>query len=157
MAFVAAGDAQVYEWHDGEGRHFSDSLETIPREYRDRAQLLIKGSTPGPVAAAPPPTPVEAESGDETASRFADGWDLGFDAGWAAGFQAASEQQLICTTEPQVIVLQSAPPVTLTVPRYDTIGGYYSSPLAGTVTAPFDGGRSRGLTRREQMQRLQGR
>lgn len=148
--------ADVYEWSDGGGRHFSDSLEVIPKEFRDQARLLVREPSPGPAPAAPPPTPEAAETEDESAMSFTAGWDRGFEAGWAAGFQAAAEQQPVCTTEPEVIVLESAP-VPVPIPRYDTVGGYYLSPYAGTVTAPFDGGRSRGLTRREQMQRLQGR
>jgi hypothetical protein len=147
--------AEVYEWSDANGRHYSDSLEAIPKDLRPQARLMIKETSPAPAA---PPTPVSAATNEpEEPTTFASGWDSGFEAGWAAGFQAASNQQPVCTAEPEIIVLQSAPPVTLTEPRYSSYGGYYVSPYEGTVTQPFDGGRSFGLTRREQMQRLQGR
>jgi hypothetical protein len=148
--------ADIYQWEDATGRHFADSLETIPESVRGQARLIVKEVSPAPAAPTPRTGAAEQEE-EEVPTSFASGWDRGFEAGWQAGYQAGSAEQPVCTTEPEVIVLQSAPPVTLNVPRYDPTGAYYSSPYVGTVTVPFDHGRSRGLTRRERMQRLQGR
>jgi hypothetical protein len=148
--------AEIYEWDDGNGRHYADSLEAIPKDSRAQARLVVKEEPPAP--APPEPATDQAAQREEQASNsFASGWDTGFEAGWQAGLQAAVAEQPECPIEPEVVVLQSAPPVTLNVPAYDPTGAFYRSPYAGTVTVPFDGGRSFGLTRREQMQRLQGR
>lgn len=163
MLLIARSDlasAEIYEWDDGNGRHFADSLEAIPKDYRAQARLIVKEGNSAPAPPAPAPAPAvdtAAEREEQANTAFASGWDTGFEAGWAAGVQAAAAEQPECPIEPQVIVLQSAPPVTLNVPAYDPTGAFYRSPYAGTVTVPFDGGRSFGLTRREQMQRLQGR
>lgn len=156
IACTAGARAEIYEWEDAQGRHYADSLELIPKEARPNARLMIKEG-PSPAAAANTPTPGMQSTEEEVETEFAAGWDRGFEAGWAAGFQAARDEQPVCPTEPEVIVLQSAPPITWNVPRYDPTGAYYRSPYVGSVTVPFDQGRSRGLTRREQMQRLQGR
>lgn len=146
--------AEIYEWSDSNGRHFADSLETIPKDARPQARLVVK--EPAPAPAEPAPAPDEAAPRADTENAFASGWDTGFEAGWAAALQAAAAQQPECRVEPEVIVLQSQPPV-LNFPAYDPTGASYQTPYAGTVSVPFDHGRSRGLTRREQMQRLQGR
>ncbi len=96
-----------------------------------------------------------------------------FDSGWARGFQAGLEQcRSICPTEQPVYVLPPPPyipaappyipaappydPYLSGVPLYDPYGEYYVSPYQGTVTAPFDGGRSRGMTLRQQQQERRG-
>jgi hypothetical protein len=156
IAASSLAAAEIYEWDDSNGRHFSDSLEAIPKDSRAQARLVVKeeASAPAPPAPATDPSAVREE---DASNSFASGWDTGFEAGWRAALQAAAAEQPECPIEPEVIVLQSAPPVTLNVPAYDPTGAFYQTPYTGTVTVPFDNGRSRGLTRREQMQRLQGR
>jgi hypothetical protein len=92
----------------------------------------------------------EEEVSVDTPGGFAAGWDAGFGAGWDAGYRAAQQEQPICPAEPEVVVLES--PAVINVPRYDPTGAYYVSPYEGTVSVPFDGGRSFGLTRRQQIQ-----
>lgn len=155
---LAPGD--IYEWTDEEGRHFADSLEAVPEGARSRARLIVEAPEAPPTALAPDRVgeeEVDAERATEPeeTTAFSSGWDRGFEAGWAAGYQAAKAEEPVCPTEPEVMVLET--PVFLPPPPYDPTGSYYVSPYAGTVSVPFDEGRSRGLTRREQMQRLQGR
>jgi hypothetical protein len=151
---------QIYEWEDASGRHFANSLSAIPKEARSTARLTVKRN-PTPESSSEPDTSPRAESAEKTQEEettpFASGWDLGFQAGWDAATRAAAEEQPVCSAEPEVIVLQTQPPASFNLPRYDPTGSYYRTPYAGTVTVPFDGGRSRGLTLREQTQRLQGR
>lgn len=157
VTLTTAVRAEIYEWDDAEGRHFADSLEAIPKEARAGARLIVNSATSPP---APAPAAADTEQAPapeaEANTRVATAWDSGFEAGWNAGYDAAVQREPVCPTEPDVIVLQSAPPV-VNVPAYDPTGAYYRSPYAGSVTVPFDGGRSFGLTRREQMQRFQGR
>lgn len=153
--------AQIYEWRDSvNDRHFSTSLDDVPDDLRASAKLVVEG--PRAQSSAEAMTPMsEPTEPDETADvsddekpaePFAAGWDAGFDAGWDAAMRTAAEEQPECPSEPQVVVLQSAPPVVVGVPAYDPTGAYYRSPYEGTVTVPFDDGASRGLTRREVIQ-----
>ena len=84
---------------------------------------------------------------------FDAGWDAGFGAGWEAGYRAAADEAPECPAEPQVVALESRPPVVISVPVpfYDPSGAYYRSPYNGLLTVPFDDGASRGLTGRGQI------
>jgi hypothetical protein len=155
--------AQIYEWRDAvNDRHFSTSLDDVPDDMRASAKLVVDGPRAETSAEAMTPMtePTEPDdtaqasdaSDDKAAEPLASGWDAGFDAGWEAAMRAAADQQPECSTEPQVVVLQSQPPVVVGVPAYDPTGAYYQSPYQGTVTVPFDDGASRGLTRRELVQ-----
>jgi hypothetical protein len=162
FAAMRSAPGEIYEWTDDEGRHFADSLEAVPEGARSKARLVVKAQEASSSPAAPVldrGTQEEVDEGQSTqpeeTTAFSSGWDRGFEAGWAAGYQAAREEEPVCPTEPEIVVLES--PVFVNVPRYDPTGSFYVSPYAGTVSVPFDQGRSRGLTRREQIQRLQGR
>ena len=90
-------------------------------------------------------TPQPNANDGERDTLFASGWDAGFGAGWQAGYRAAAEEQPECQAQPQVVVLQSQPPV-VNVPGYDPSGAYYRPP--NTLAAPFDDGASIGVTSR---------
>ena len=163
MGGTGPAAAQIYEWvDDANVRHFVTSLESVPPEARSKARIVVEGaeSTPNDGVSssnAGTPSVADATKGvtpttrteKETATTFATGWDVGFRAGWNAGFQAATDRQPICPVEPSAVVLDSRPPVVLNVPPYDPAGVYYRSPYEGSMTVPFDAGRSRGLTRRQ--------
>jgi hypothetical protein len=85
---------------------------------------------------------------------YQSGWDAGFQAGWDAGNRAAAQEQPVCTSEPQVVVLESQQPVVVSMPSYDPSGVYYRSPYDGLLTQPFDNGVTFGLTTRGQIQQM---
>ena len=157
---ILTTDAQIYEWvDDDDNRHYVTSLDRVPENARAKASLFVKeGATPVTGGEASTSAGGEAEPGAVPSATtevdgpdsFASGWDAGFRAGWDAGYRYGSDEEPICPAEPEVVVLES--PVVVDVPRYDPTGAYYVSPYEGTVTVPFDGGRSRGLTRRQQIQ-----
>ena len=153
--------AEIYEWVDNENNHhFVTALDHVPPVARAKARLVAQGEPPhvggdattsvvgeaGPGTAQAPAAPTDEIAPD----AFASGWDAGFRLGWDVGYRAAQDEEPICPTEPEVVVLES--PVVVSVPLYDPTGAYYVSPYQGTVTVPFDAGRSRGLTRRQQIQ-----
>ena len=52
-----SAEAQLYRWTDGEGvDHYTADLQSIPAQFRDRAQE-IGAPTPGPVVPVEPATP----------------------------------------------------------------------------------------------------
>lgn len=162
MGRIEPAAAQIYEWvDDANSRHFATSLESVPPEVRSKARMVVEGAastTSDVVSPSSASTPSEADGSrsvtptsrreKETSATFASGWD--------AGFQAAVEQQPICPLEPEVVVLESRPPAVINIPRYDPAGIYYRSPYEGSMTVPFDQGRSRGLTHR-QLEEQRGR
>ncbi len=155
-AAILAGGAlsQIYQWTDENGdRHFTSSLESIPEPQRSKAKLVVEPRpTPArqeasPAApprreALPPPQPPPPE-------RTAQAGE--FEAGWVEGFHAAMEQaSALCAARPPAVIQQ--PPPLSPAPFYDPSGLYYRPPYQGMVTVPFDQGRTRGLTRRQQIQ-----
>jgi hypothetical protein len=152
--------AEIYEWIDSENnRHFVTSLDHVPPSARGKSRLLARGEPPHgggdattSVGEVRPSTaqPTAGPTGDIPPDAFASGWDAGFSAGWNEGYRAAKDEEPICRAEPEVVVLET--PVMVNVPLYDPTGAYYVSPYQGTVTVPFDAGRSFGLTRRQQIQ-----
>jgi len=146
-AFETIG-AEVYEWTDNNGdRHFATSLDQLPDEARDKARVVVNAAPRAeepPAANAAPNTQPNIDD-SERDSLFASGWDSGFGAGWQASYRAAAEEQPECQAQPQVVVLQSQPPV-VNVPGYDPSGAYYRPP--NTLAAPFDDGASIGVTSR---------
>jgi len=149
-AFETIG-AQVYEWTDNNGdRHFATSPEQLPDEARDKARVVVnaapRAEAPSDVITSTTPQP-NANDGERD-TLFASGWDAGFGAGWQAGYRAAAEEQPECQAQPQVVVLQSQPPI-VNVPLNDPSGAYYRPP--NTLSVPFDDGQSMGLTSRGLM------
>jgi hypothetical protein len=144
--------ADIYEWvDDANNRHYANSLDSVPAEVRTKARIVARETTPQAGAE------VSTSNGGEgdrpldqppTGDSFASGWDMGFRAGWEAGYRTGVAEQPVCPAQSSPIVLQS-PPVIVDVPRDDPSGLYYSSPYQGTLTMPFDAGRSRGLTVRQ--------
>lgn len=161
---TAASDtaAQIYEWGgDANNRHYTNSLDSIPEEALSSARLVVEEPTPregGEVSTSnvdegrDQPPASSREAGDP----FASGWDLAFGVGWEAGHSMGVQEQSVYPTQPPTFVPESAPPVIVNVPRYDPSGLYYRSPYEGTVTVPFDGGRSRGLTVRQLQEQQRG-
>jgi hypothetical protein len=149
--------AQIYQWTDESGvRHFANSLDRVPEEARDRAEVVVN-SPPSAAGgseqtATAPGSPEENDQAEEQ-DPYVSGWESGFDAGWYAAMRARDEEQPVCPAEPQVVVLESRPPVVLNAP-YDPTGAYCRSPYTGTITVPFDYGASRGFTARQRMQDL---
>lgn len=158
--------AQIYEWvDDANSHHFATSLESVPPEARSRAQIVVEEAAPKTsdvVSPSSASTPSEADGSagvapttqrdKEASASFETGWDVGFGAGWDAGFRAAAEQQPLCPAEPEIIVLESRPPAVVNArPYYDPAGIYYRPSYEGSMTVPFDGGRSRGLTNRQHL------
>lgn len=159
---VSPVPAQIYEWTDEENvTHFANSLDEIPADERENAKVVIGVSTRAPATPSPAPerqaqneeVEEDAET-DEAELDFTAGWDAGFNAGWAAGRQAALAEQPICPSEPTVVVMESRPPLTLNVPRYDPSGAYYQPSFVNRVAGPFDDGASMGMTYRERVQDL---
>lgn len=149
--------AQIYEWVDDAGdRHFDTSLEQAPEELRAQARIVVPAATPSTVDAASDASASNAAEPNTDESEpddsFESGWDAGYGAGWEAGYRAAAEEQPVCPAQPEMIVLESRPPVVVNVPLYDPSGAYYRSPYGGLLTVPFDDGASRGLTSRNQIQ-----
>jgi len=153
-------ETQIYEWVDRAGtHHFTNSLESVPEEARARAQLFAEQ---GPVSSsehtAPlskvdeaPVTVVYQVPGGKT-EPAGSGSAAAFDVGWISGYNAAVEHgAAVCPAEPPV-VLTRGPELMSRLPLYDPSGQYYRSPYAGTVSVPFDRGRTFGLTRRQQAQ-----
>ncbi len=165
---TAPAGAQIYEWRDNaDSRHFANSLEQVPREARAGAKIVVDTepsrkddaatqSARAPSDSEPLPDQVN-EDKERPPDSFSSGWDAGFSAGWDAGYRASAAQQPVCPAEPQVVLLQSGPPVMIDVPRYDPSGAYYRPPYDGTLTVPFDDGASLGLTHRGQVQDLRAR
>lgn len=149
--------AQIYEWEDdARVRHFDTSLEQVPEEARAQARLVVPagsasiadGASDTSAATAAEPNTDASESDDS----YESGWDAGFSAGWEAGYRTGADEQPMCPTEPEVVVLESQPPTVVNVPTYDPSGAYYRSPYGGLLTVPFDDGASFGLTSRSQIQ-----
>ncbi len=162
LAAANGAAAQIYEWvDDANNRHYANALDSIPKEARANARVVVKEPMTREGAQVStsdvgegrdqPPAPSK-QGGD----RFGSAWDPAFRAGWDAGHSAGVQEQSAYPAQPPTIVLESAPPVIVNVPRYDPSGLYYRSPYAGTVTAPFDGGRSRGLTVRQLEEQQRG-
>ena len=151
LGAAEASRAQIYEWTDAAGdSHYDSSLEAIPDDRRAQARLLIPAS---PETAAAPSDASESNANDEegaAADTLAAEWDAGFDAGWVAGYRAAVEETPECPVVPEPVVLESRPPVVISVPFADPSGAYYRSPYGSMITVPFDDGASRGLTGRGQ-------
>jgi hypothetical protein len=149
--------AQVYEWVDEAGdRHFDTSLDEVPEALRDQARVVVREEPPAPADEAPPEDaspPAQPNEENPLDQSFDAGWDAGFGAGWEAGYRAAADEAPECAAEPQVVALESRPPVVISVPVpfYDPSGAYYRSPYNGLLTVPFDDGASRGLTGRSQI------
>lgn len=153
----APTSAQIYEWVDDAGdRHFENSLEQVPEAQRAQARVVLPAATPGAadatadISASNAAQPAADES--QRDNSFESGWDVGYSAGWEAGYRAAADEAPVCTAEPPAVVLESRPPVVVSVPLYDPSGAYYRPPYGSTVTLPFDDGASRGLTTRNQIQ-----
>jgi hypothetical protein len=147
---VEASSAQIYEWTDEAGdSHYDSSLELIPEDRRAQARLFVPASQP-----AAPSEPAQSENDQDAAAAddLAAEWDAGFDAGWVAGYRAAVEEAPECPVVPEPVVLESRPPVVISVPFADPSGAYYRSPYGNMITVPFDDGASRGLTGRSQIQ-----
>jgi hypothetical protein len=145
--------AEIYEWvDDANNRHYANSLDSVPPEMRAKARLVLKEATPPAGAEVSTSNGGASERGVDqppAGDSYASGWDLGFRAGWEAGYRAGVQVQPVCPAQPPPIVLESGPPVIVNVPLDDPTGLYYRSPYDGTLTVPFDAGRSRGLTLRE--------
>ncbi len=162
LAWASGVDAAIYEWVDNaDDRHYVSSLDLVPAEARAKARLVVSETPPPAIAdvstseAVADGSTSDSDEGDrgfdrsDASERFASSWDLGFRAGWEAGYRAGIEEQPVCLAQPPVIVLESSSPPIVNVPRYDPSGLYYRSPYQGTLTLPFDGGRSRGMTLRQ--------
>jgi hypothetical protein len=149
--------AQIYEWVDAGGdRHFETSLKNVPEEQRSQARIVVNASATNSAAGTGEGTSAPADtepSKDDTArvDPFESGWDAGFRAGWDAGYRSAVDEQPECPAQP-VVVMESRPPVVISVPSYDPTGAYYQPPFDGTLAVPFDDGASRGFTSRGMMQ-----
>jgi len=151
--------AEIYEWaDDANNRHYANSLDSVPARARTKVRIVAKealATEATPQAGAE----VSTSNGDKGRQRsqdhppsgdsFASGWDTGFRAGWEAGYRTGVAEQPVCPEQPPPIVLESGPPAIVDVPRYDPSGLYYRPPYQGTLTMPFDAGRSRGLTLRQ--------
>jgi len=154
VAWIARSAAQIYEWRDEQGdRHFTSSLESIPESQRPSAKLLVKARPTPEKAESPPPPPPRREPPEAPQPHAPEPptETREFEAGWIEGFNAAMEQvAAMCTTRPPAVIEHPVPlsPALL----YDPAGLYYRPPHQGTVTVPFDQGRTRGLTRRQQIQ-----
>jgi len=148
---------QVYEWVDATGdRHFETSLDQVPPEQLPQARVVVSAhpssgadSAPDTNAAAPAQPDDEQRARDDS---FASGWDAGFRAGWDAGYRASADEQPVCSDQPNLVVLESRPPVVVNAPTFDSTGVFYRPPFDGSLTVPFDDGASFGLTGRSQMQ-----
>ncbi len=153
LARVARVDAQIYEWvDDTNDRHYVSSLDSVPEAARAKARLLVREATPREDSEVSKSNGGDVDSGVDrprAGDRFESGWDLGFRTGWEAGHRAGVDEQPVCPAQAPEVVFQSSPPVLVNVPLYDPSGLYYRSPYQGTLTVPFDGGRSRGLTMRQ--------
>lgn len=162
LGAASGAAAQIYEWGaDANNRHYANSLDSIPEEARSSARLVVDEPPPREGAEVSTSNVDEGRDQPPVSSRepgepFGSGWDLAFRAGWEAGHSDGVQEQSVYPTQPPTFVLESAPPVIVNVPRYDPSGLYYRSPYEGTVAAPFDGGRSRGLTMRQLQEQQRG-
>src|SRR5262245_30959604 len=149
--------AQIYEWVDSVGdRHFATSLREVPEEQRSQARIVVNGSASssdgGAAEGKSAPADAEPNKGDTArVDPFESGWDAGFRAGWDAGYRAGVDEQPEWPAQP-VVVMESRPPVVISVPSYDPSGAYYQPPFDGRLAMPFDDGASRGFTSRGSMQ-----
>jgi len=149
-------DAQIYEWaDDANHRHYVSSLDLVPTAARATARLVVRESTSAADGEISTPKADEDDRHQHqppAQDPFASKWDMAFRAGWDAGYRTGVAEQPVCPAEPPVIVLESGPPVMVDLPRYDPSGLYYQPPYQGTLTVPFDAGRSRGLTMRQVLE-----
>jgi len=146
--------AQIYEAIDATGtRHFTNLLCSLPEAARAGARVLVdaaplsKADEDASVSAEDAPSNGTAEDVPESQRSIAEA----FQAGWSGGF-GAGQQAAVVPPHPPVVIVPSPPPVVVSNAPYDPAGLYYQSPYSGTITTPFDGGRSRGLTRRQQLE-----
>jgi hypothetical protein len=146
--------ADIYEWEDANGRHFTNSLATVPEEARETAKPVVRSEPAGIAADAPPPQVNEPKQSEVTTGDGDRDWSEGYSAGWDAGYRTAEAAQPVCSVEPPAVVLQSQPSVVLNAPPYDPAGVYYLPRNSGVLSAPFDDGETLGLTRRQTIQDL---
>lgn len=155
MTYPRASHAQIYEWVDeasGE-QHYTNSLQRVPEAARSKARLFVKEAPMSKLEDEAPMSKVEES--DETGPGAAgeDALAAAYQEGVEAGYRAARAEQLpAAPAEPPVVVLDTPPPVVVTIPRYDPSGLYYLPPYEGRMSVPFDGGRTRGLTHRQHLQ-----
>jgi hypothetical protein len=153
MAAANGVAADIYEWvDDAHHRYYFTSLDAMPAAARAKARIVVRETPPqagADVTISDGGEGVQRADQPSTDESFASGWDMGFWAGWEAGYRTGVAEEPACPVQPQTIVLQSGPPVIVEVSRYDPSGAYYRSPYEGTLTVPFDAGRSRGLTLRQ--------
>jgi hypothetical protein len=154
MLFASGpANAQIYESIDATGvRHFTNLVRSLPEAARGGARVFVD--------AAPSPKPDDGRSlaaqemPAEDVSRQGQAEEVAvaeaYQAGWSGGFGAG--QQAVIVPPLRVVVVPSPAPVVAAAAPYDPAGLYYQSPYAGTLTRPFDGGRSRGLTLRRQLE-----
>ena len=156
---AAPGSSQIYEWVAPDGtRHFTTSMDHVPEQGRADARVYVEAGPmstiedESPMSTIDEPVAAAGESADldEDADRDMDeeGERLAFEDGMVQGLAAGFAQRV---DEPPVVVVQSPAPVVI-VQRDDPSGQYFIPPLQGTLSVPFDGGRSRGLTRRQLLQ-----
>jgi hypothetical protein len=146
--------ADIYEWEDANGRHFTNSLATVPEEARETAKPVVRSEPAGIASDAPPPQVDEPKQSDVTTDDGDSDWSEGYSAGWEAGYRTAETAQPACPVEPSGVVLQSQPSVVVNTPLYDPTGVYFLPRNTGMLSVPFDDGETLGLTRRQTIQDL---
>lgn len=177
LALILVGPAargQIYEWRDEQGtRHFTNSVDALPRPAQQKAQVFVESAPMTPADGEAPMSlagvPVTSEVREGEIGEPGEGAtpppapDDPYERGWREGFAAGVgerldrlerklEQEEDVTTSPA----PPAPPVVvIEIPRqerfYDPSGLYYRPPSTG-VKVPFDRGRTRGRTRRQEIQ-----
>lgn len=91
MLMAGVAHAEVYEWRDTDGaRHFTNSMEGVPSEYRNAAQVFVADWTRPAASVAdsePAPAPPAAPSLQAQVVSDAAVWNEAY----AAGVRAATE------------------------------------------------------------------
>ncbi len=91
LVIATSAGAEIYEWRDPSGaRHFTNSSEGVPAEYRSSAHVLIADwAKPAAAVPAPAAQDVPAQRPPSQAEVVSD--SASWDEGYAAGIRAATE------------------------------------------------------------------
>lgn len=157
VAFLtSAAGAQIYEWVDESGvRHFTNSVTSVPDTARTQPRIVVEASPTSNADDASGESRVQPKAGQGAGEARQRPATVAFEAGWSRGFAAARAGDAPPSlVQPPVVIAGSPQPVVVEIPRYDPSGLFYRSPYTGAMTVPFDRGRSRGLTHRQQVEQL---
>lgn len=157
VAFLTSiAGAQIYEWVDESGvRHFTNSIASLPDMARTQVRVVVEAFPTSSSDDASGESRVQPNTGQGASEARQQSANDAFEAGWSRGFAAAGvDHAAPSPVQPPVVIAGGSQPIVVEMPRYDPSGLYYRSPYTGTMTVPFDRGRSRGLTHRLQAEQL---